>query len=115
MIQAKRVLRAQEAEKPNVAEIAQASNDYENIVKAIEQVSGVAGDAKIGSIFINNAKSYLTSAKQLMRRIRDKVPYSTGDKMMLNAGSAWMVEGSPARVLRDYNQLIDSYNRGANI
>ena len=32
-----------------------------------------------------------------------------------NAGSGWMVEGSPARLLRDYNQLIDSYNRGANI
>jgi hypothetical protein len=26
-----------------------------------------------------------------------------------------MVEGSPPRLLRDYNQLIDSYNRGANI
>jgi hypothetical protein len=23
-----------------------------------------------------------------------------------------MVEGSPARLLRDYNQLIDAYNRG---
>ena len=106
MIQAKRVLRAQEAEKPSIGEIAQALNDYETIVKATEQVSGAAGDAKIGSIFISNAKSYLTSAKQLMRRIRDKVPYSTGDKMMLNAGSGWMVEGSPQRLLRDYNQLI---------
>jgi hypothetical protein len=26
-----------------------------------------------------------------------------------------MVEGSPARLLRDYNQMVDSYNRGANI
>ena len=50
-----------------------------------------------------------------MRRIRDKVPYSTGDKMMLNAGSGWMVEGSPPRLLRDYNQLIESCNRGARI
>ena len=38
-----------------------------------------------------------------------------GDRMMLNAGSGWMVEGSPQRLLRDYNQLIDAYNRGANI
>ena len=66
-------------------------------------------------MFISNAKSYLVSAKQLMRRIRDKVPYSAGDKMMLNAGSGWMVEGSPPRLLRDYNQLVESYNRGANI
>jgi Protein of unknown function (DUF3829) len=116
MIQAKRVLRAQEAEKPNVADITRALDEFEATVKAIEQVSGAAGEAKIGSIFISNAKSYLTSAKQLMRRIRDKVPYSTGDKMMLNnANSGWMVEGSPPRLLRDYNQLIESYNRGANI
>jgi len=26
-----------------------------------------------------------------------------------------MVEGSPQRLLRDYNQLIESYNRGASI
>ena len=51
-----------------------------------------------------------------MRRIRDKVPYSQGDRMMLiNAGGGWMVEGSPPRLLRDYNQLIEAYNRGANI
>ena len=66
-------------------------------------------------MFIGNAKSFLTTAKQLMRRIRDKVPYSSGDKMMLNAGGGWMVEGSPPRLLRDYNELIESYNRGARI
>ena len=33
--------------------------------------------------------------------------------MMLNAGSGWMVEGSPQRLLRDYNQLVDAYNMGA--
>ena len=51
-----------------------------------------------------------------MRRIRDKVPYSAGDRMMLgNAGGGWMVEGSPPRLMRDYNQLVDTYNRGARI
>ncbi len=116
MIDAKRVLRAENAEKPDLAEITRALDDYESIVKAAEAISGADGNAKIGSFFINNAKSYLTTAKQLMRRIRDKTPYSQGDKMMLgNAGSGWMVEGSPPRLLRDYNQLIDSYNRGAGI
>jgi hypothetical protein len=114
MIHAKRVVRAQETETPDLAALTQALNEYETIVKAAEQSSG-DGDAKIGSMFIGNAKSLLTSAKQLMRRIRDKTPYSQGDRMMLNAGSGWMVEGSPQRLLRDYNQLIDSYNRGANI
>ena len=52
-------------------------------------------------------------SKQLIRRVREKVPYSSGDKMMLDAGSGWMVEGSPARLTRDYNQLVDRYNSGA--
>jgi hypothetical protein len=115
MIQAKRVLRAQDAATPDIVAITQALNDYESIVKATEQLPGTDGDAKIGSMFIGSAKSFLTTAKQLMRRIRDKVPYSTGDRMMLSAGSGWMVEGSPPRLLRDYNQLIESYNSGARI
>jgi hypothetical protein len=113
MIQAKRVLRAQDTATPDVARITEALNDYESTVKALEQVP--ADDAKIGSFFTGNAKSFLTTAKQLMRRIRDKVPYSTGDKMMLNAGSGWMIEGSPPRLLRDYNELIEAYNRGARM
>jgi len=116
MIQAKRVLRAEDAKTPDIAAITQALNEYEETIKAAEQASGSGGRPKIGSFFISNAKSYLVTAKQLMRRIRDKVPYSSGDKMMLsNAGSGWMVEGSPPRLLRDYNQLVEAYNRGANI
>ena len=116
MIQAKRVIRAEDTAKPDVAEITAALNDYESVVKGAEQFSGSGGGGKIGSMFISNAKSFLTTAKQLMRRIRDHVPYSSGDKMMLsNAGSGWMVEGSPPRLMRDYNQLVDAYNRGARI
>jgi hypothetical protein len=118
MIHAKRVLRAQDAKTPDLAAMTQAIADYEDIIKGAEQFAGGGALArdKIGSFFISNAKSYLVTAKQLMRRIRDHVPYSSGDKMMLgNAMSGWMVEGSPPRLLRDYNTLVDAYNRGANI
>ena len=47
--------------------------------------------------------------------MRDKTPYSQGDRMMLNAGSGWMVEGSPQRLMRDYNQLVEAFNSGARI
>lgn len=114
MILAKRVQRAENADKPDLAAITAALNDYESIVKATEAFAA-SGEGKIGSSFINDAKSFLTTAKQLMRRIRDKTPYSQGDRMMLSGGGGWMVEGSPPRLLRDYNQLIGSYNRGGNI
>jgi len=115
MINAKRVLRAENAAKPDLAAITQALKEYEDTVKGAEQASGAVGGPKIGSMFVSSAKSFLVTAKQLMRRIRDRVPYSSGDRMMLRAGSGWMVEGSPPRLLRDYNQLVDSYNRGARI
>ncbi len=116
MIQAKRVLRAEDSGKPDVAEITQALTDYESLVKGAEQFSGSGSDSKIGSMFVSNAKSFLVTAKALMRRIRDHVLYSSGDKMMLsNAGAGWMVDGSPPRLMHDYNQLVDAYNRGARI
>jgi hypothetical protein len=116
MIHAKKVLRAENTEKPDIKTITQALNEYDTLVQETEKISGADGGPKIGSFFLNNAKSYLTTAKQLMRRIRDKTPYSSGDRMMLGSGAgAWMVEGSPARLLRDYNQLVNAYNRGARI
>ena len=115
MIQAKRVLRAADASKPDLAAITQAVGAYEDAVKGADAASGAGDGPKIGSLFMSDANAYLVTAKQLMRRIRDHVPYSSGDKMMIGAGSGWMVEGSPPRLVRDYNQLVDAYNRGPRI
>ena len=76
MIHAKRVLRAEDAEKPDLAAITQALTELRRHRQGGRRVSGAGGEGKIGSMFISNAKSFLTTAKQLMRRIRDKVPYS---------------------------------------
>jgi hypothetical protein len=35
--------------------------------------------------------------------------------MLSQPGAGWMIEGSPPRLMRDYNQLIEAYNRGARI
>ena len=84
------------------AKITEALTDYEASAKATEAYAEANKGSKIGSSFVNDAKSFLVTAKQLMRRVRDKVPYSQGDKMILQTGSgAWMVEGSPARMMRD--------------
>jgi hypothetical protein len=116
MINAKRVLRAEGTAKPDLAAINKALADYEAAVKGAQGFTGSGDGPKIGSFFMNSAKSYLVTAKQLMRRLRDHVRYSSGERMMLsNPGAGWMVEGSPPRLLRDYNELVDAFNRGANI
>ena len=115
MMNAKVLIRAESAGKTmNLAKIAEALDGYEAIVKATDQYEQAHKDQGVGSSFVGTAKSYLTTAKALMRRVRDKVPYDTGEKMILSSpGGGWMVEGSPARLTRDYNQLVDAYNRGA--
>jgi hypothetical protein len=57
----------------------------------------------------------LVTAKQLIRHIRDHVLYCAGDRTMLSEGSSLMVEGSPPRLFRGYNQLVEAYNRGTRI
>ena len=116
MMKAKILVRAENAGKnQNLAKITEALADYEAIVKATDQYATEHKDQKVGSSFVGSAKSYLITAKNLMRRIRDKVPFDAGEKMILSSpGGAWMVEGSPARLTRDYNELVDSFNRGAN-
>jgi Protein of unknown function (DUF3829) len=57
----------------------------------------------------------LVTAKHLIRHIRDHVPYSIGNRTMLSGGGSLMVEGSPPWLLRDYNQVVEAYNRGARI
>jgi Protein of unknown function (DUF3829) len=52
------------------------------------------------------------TAKGLMRRVRDKQGFDQGEKMMLSQpGAGWMVEGSQPRLVRDYNELVDNFNR----
>jgi hypothetical protein len=113
MLRAKALVRVQGAEQSDIAKITAALGSYETAVKAAEEYAA-ANSREVGSSFLGAAKSYLVTAKHLMRRVRDKVAYNQGERMIMNGGGAWMVEGSPARLTRDYNQLIESYNRNPN-
>ena len=53
---------------------------------------------------------FLRSAKSLMRRVRDKKPFETGETMMINAGNPQTVEGHPAQLTAKYNDLIKASN-----
>lgn len=98
--------------KLDAANIIAKLGPYEAAVKELEDYAAAHKEARIDSFLMSNAKTFLTSAKELMRRVRDKVPYSTGDRMIMGTGGgAWMVSGSPARANKDYNSLIETYNR----
>ena len=52
----------------------------------------------------------MRSAKSLMRRVRDKKPFETGETMMINAGNPQTVEGHPAHLTAKYNDLVKASN-----
>lgn len=62
------------------------------------------------SLDLDPAKTRVLN-KMRLRRVRDKTPYSQGDRMMLNANSGWMISGSPDKLVRNYNELINTSNR----
>src|SRR4029079_2975348 len=82
MIQAKGLARALQAEKPDLAAIAPALTDVEATVKALETLP--ADDAKLGSFFLGSAKTFLTSAKQLMRHTHGTTPPQQGDQYIVH-------------------------------
>lgn len=63
------------------------------------------------SAFESSAEGFRKAAKERVRRIRDNVPYSDGEKMMLKPGSAWMVEGSQEKLIKAYNSMVEASNR----
>lgn len=58
-----------------------------------------------------SAETFRKAAKERLRRVRDKTPYSKGEQMNLNPSAGWMVEGSSYKLQRYFNELIDAANR----
>lgn len=119
MIDAKALVHAEgEGEDKNfdIAKVTPVLERYEASIKALEAYGEGHPEEKAGSIFVSAARSFLKTGKELMRRVRDKTPYSTGERMNLsNSLAAWMVEGSPASLIHNYNELVERFNSGPNI
>ncbi|MBN3214453.1 YiiG family protein [Pectobacterium polaris] len=62
------------------------------------------------SLMDSPLENYRISAKERLRRVRDKTPYSQGERMLLE-NSGWMVEGSADKLIKNYNSLVESSNR----
>ena len=67
-----------------------------------------AGKSKtMASTYFSSVDDFLTSAKELIRRVRDHKPFTSFEKEELGTQAGWMIDGSPDKVLYSYNQLIE--------
>ena len=102
--------------RPDIAAITQALTSTKTPSRRPSRLPAPAAAPKIGSFFIEQREVVPHHGEATDAPHPRQGALQPGDKMMLsNAGSGWMVEGSPQRLLRDYNQLVEAYNRGANI
>jgi hypothetical protein len=114
-LHAKALVRAESSgdmEKIDLAKVNDLLAKYESAVKDLETFAEGQQSGGIGSFYISSAKDVLVTAKGLMRRVRDKTGFDDGEQMMLSQpGAGWMIEGSQPRLIKDFNQLVDNYNR----
>ena len=68
------------------------------------------GKAMMWSMLDSAAEDYLKGLKARLRRVRDKTPYGTGEKMLIRNGNGQMVDGHPDKVADLYNKLVDRSN-----
>jgi hypothetical protein len=94
-------------------------DEYEKAVNELSTYVGAhkdeAGKFMMIDSLVSEAKDYLVAAKELMRRVRDKTPYSTGEKMNLGGAGEWMVNGSPGKLVHEYNDLVGRSNSVRNM
>jgi hypothetical protein len=112
MSQAKHLSRTVGEETFDVPKAVQQLAAFEKIAdEAQAYAKAHAGEVPMNWFTLDSAsEDYRKAAKERVRRLRDNVPYSQGEKMMLKPGSAWMVEGSTEKLVKAYNGLVTASN-----
>lgn len=115
MHEAKQLLRLITKDSFSVEEASAKLAAYEKIADEVQAAIKAAPQQGPSAFklsrFTEATEGFRKAAKERVRRVRDQVPYSTGDRMLSNGGSDWMVEGSPGKVLKIYNELVERSNQ----
>ncbi|MBC8073277.1 MAG: YiiG family protein [Deltaproteobacteria bacterium] len=62
------------------------------------------------SSFVSEAQEFKKAAKELLRRKRDNTKFTKDDYERMRTGPAEWVEGSPAKLSHEYNELVSRSN-----
>lgn len=76
---------------------------------AMKYENDVGAEKALPSPVLSNARELLKTGKAYVRRARDGFRYDTGEQMFLE-DSPEMVEGHPAQLVSEFNQLIEWSN-----
>jgi len=82
----------------------------EEATKYVKANAAEADTVMMFDSFIDTAEEFLKASKELMRRKRDEKAYDKTELSRLGTSAGWMVEGSPDKVSRAYNDLVNRSN-----
>ena len=114
MTAAKKLTRVElDQEQPDPDKIQPLLDSLDKANQELDQYIGAHQDDAGFAVpqILKNSKDFALAARKLMRRVRDKTPFSHVEQMMIESGTGWTVDGSPAAVSKTYNALVDTYNR----
>lgn len=75
---------------------------------AVTEMKNAGTGKTMASSYFDNGEKFVKAVKELMRRVRDKKPFNSTEASWLGTGAGWMVEGSPDKVVHEYNSLVRS-------
>lgn len=101
-------------EQVDLAKLEAATKELEEVAGQLEAYEKAHPDEAskilLWSSYSSKPVEVIKAAKALLRRVRDKKPFADSEKMMINAGSARMIEGHPDHLLEKYNDLVKAGN-----
>ncbi len=83
-------------------------SNAEEIEAAAAAMKEAGTGNSMASSYFSGAENYVKAYKDLMRRVRDKKPFNSMEQRWVGTSAGWMVEGSPDKVVHEYNSLIRS-------
>ena len=105
-IKAKRVknlLQEKEYEQLTADELTPFIDDFD---KTVEAMRGAKTSKIMADSYVRSCDEFTKALKEMMRRIRDGKKFNESERRFIAMGSGWMVEGSPGKVIKAYNDMI---------
>jgi len=92
-------------------EFAQISADelsplIDDFAATVETMRNTETKAMMSDSYVRSCDDFTKASKELMRRIRDGKKFNDSERRFIASGAGWMVEGSPQKVIKAYNDMI---------
>ena len=78
----------------------------EDFDKTVEALRTTKSSKAMADSYVRACDDFTKAMKEMMRRIRDGKKFSESERRFIEMGSGWMVEGSPGKVIKAYNDMI---------